>query len=534
VARRALFLLLVLGACARPVALPAVGEPGAEFAAAAVPLELRTAVERALRDSAVTDELRAFYTLRDYRPVFAANDAGNRAANSAIDTLELLVADGLRYRAALDRARLLLSCATNADSLAVLDVLLAGLWVDAARALSGQRVTPSRIDSSWALSAAPVDPIAALGAAAGSGQVVAAIAPFRPSHPEYEALRAALRRYHALVGAGGWPHVAAGPTLGPGAAGPRVGALRARLAAEGDLVASGDGAQEFDAAVLAAVRRFQRRHGLAADGFVGDQTLAALNTSVEQRIRQLEANLERWRWMPRRLQPPYLLVNIPAFELRLVDADTTMTRRVILGRLEWETPLLASTISRVVIAPPWGVPGEIARQEVIPALRADTGYVARNGMLVYADNAPAVPVDPATVDWTATDSAFAYRLVQLPGPSNPLGRVKLVFENRFGVYLHDTPGTDLFAEPERALSHGCVRVEGALELAAWLARGAPGWSAERLASAATEWSTRTVRLARPVPIYLTYFTVWVDAAGELQFRDDLYGWDARLSAALGF
>jgi murein L,D-transpeptidase YcbB/YkuD len=252
-------------------------------------------------------------------------------------------------------------------------------------------------------------------------------------------------------------------------------------------------------------------------------------------VRRIEVNLERWRWLPRRLEPPYVLVNIPAFELRLVErGGAVQVRRVVLGRPDWPTPLLAGTITHVILAPTWTVPAEIARQEVIPAVRADTGYLARLGIQVFADSGSLTPLDPALVDWTAatSDSVPRVRLVQLPGPANPLGRVKFLFDNPLAIYLHDSPATELFAAEERALSHGCVRVAGAMDLAERLLRDVPGWDASRLAEVAAAGVTRSVALSRPVPIHLVYFTAWVDEGGVLQLRDDVYGWDAKLAAAL--
>lgn len=501
-ARRLGIVLLVVGACARP---PGGAAPPVRASAAATtpPPTNAAAVER---------------------------------ATALIDALQSLDADGVPLPD-LTRARRLAALGASPESLAALDALLTSAWLEAARALTGHRIVPSEVDSSWALEPEPFDARRALDEAMRADRLVAALAALRPPHPEYERLRAALRRYRTIAAARGWPVVPAGPPLESGAAGPRVATVRAVLATMGDLDSTrgaGDQGDRYDDTLAAAVQRFQRRHGLAPDGIVGEATRAALNTPVAQRVRQLELALERWRWLPRQLEPPYVMVNIPAFEMQLVDsAPAEPPRRVILGRPDWRTPLLRGDITHVVIAPPWGVPPEIARRELIPLLRADTGYAARAGILVYQDTgAEPAAVDPATVDWSAPDSVLPHRLVQLPGPLNPLGRVKLVFRNRFGVYLHDTPAFELFGEPERALSHGCVRVDGAFDLARRLLRDQPEWTAERLDTLAAAWTTRWIRLRRPVPVLLVYATAWVDAAGEVQFRDDLYGWDALLAAAL--
>jgi murein L,D-transpeptidase YcbB/YkuD len=532
VTRGILIALMGIAACARPATRPAVGTPPAESAAA--PLDVPAAIAR-IAAAGMARDLRAVYAPRDFEPVFVSPTGAPERAAAAIDALQSLDADGLPV-VALERARLLLERegATSADSLARLDVLLTRSWLDAARGLSGHRIVPVQIDSAWSLAPEPVDPVGALEQAMTQDRVVAALADFRPAHAAYEGLRGAWQRYHAIAARGGWPALGGGTALEPGASGPRVATLRTMLAAVGDLDTTRGAGDRYDDTLAAAVRRFQQRHGLAADGIVGDRTRAALNTPVEQRLRQLELNLERWRWLPRRLEAPYVMVNIPAFELRFVDTGGAVTaRRVILGRPDWRTPLLAASITHIVVAPPWGVPTEIARRELVPLLRADTGYAARAGILIYPEgNGETGAVDSWAVDWSAADSAFPYRLVQLPGPANPLGRVKLVFRNAFGVYLHDTPAIELFGAPERALSHGCVRVDGAFALARELLRDRPEWTPGRLDSLAARWTTQWIRLARPVPVYLVYFTAWVDAAGDVQFRNDLYDWDTLLAASL--
>lgn len=444
---RGMLVVLLALACGRAPA-PVLAPVSASAAAVVAPAP--DAVAEVLRrlgaDSLVPADVRALYLRRGFEPLFASPDD----AAALIDTLTGLSADGLDYTEQLAHARRLQACDTSADSLAALDILLTNQWLSAARALAGHRINPPRVDPLWAMVAEPVDAVAALESAARAGTVAAALSAFRPSHPQYLRLRAALAR----------------------------------------------------------------------------------EARDPERLRRIVLSLERWRWMPRALPPAYVLVNIPAFELQLVRPDTTIVHRVILGRLEWATPLLAGAITRVVLAPRWGVPREIARREIVPVIRRDTGYLARHGILVYGDAAPATPVDPLTVDWTAADSLFPYRLIQLPGPSNPLGRVKLTFDNPFDVALHDTPALELFGSPDRALSHGCVRVDGALALAGRLLGGGNEWDEARLARLAAEGTTRTVRLPQPVPVFLTYFTAWADGSGAVYFLDDVYGWDARLEAAL--
>jgi murein L,D-transpeptidase YcbB/YkuD len=283
--------------------------------------------------------------------------------------------------------------------------------------------------------------------------------------------------------------------------------------------------------VVAAVRRFQARHGLAPDGVVGATTLAALNVSVAERTRRMALNLERWRWLPRALGPRYLMVNSTAFRLDVVEGGrVTLSRRVIVGRTDWPTPIVSARATGFAFSPVWNVPRDIAAQEILPRVRARRDYLARERIRVFAG---AVEVSPDTIDWSAvTESTFAFRFVQAPGRGNPLGGVKLLLSNPFNVSLHDTPLPELFDAPVRTFSHGCVRVEGVAELAAHLLPPDSLWPADSIAIAMADTAERVVGLPQAVPVYFAYWTAWVDEDGIVQFRDDVYGWDARLAKAL--
>lgn len=251
------------------------------------------------------------------------------------------------------------------------------------------------------------------------------------------------------------------------------------------------------------------------------------------RVRQIETNLERWRWLPRDLGSRYIMVDIPAFTLEVTDSGRTAhTVRVIVGRPDWPTPITTARVTHVVFHPSWYIPRAIALAEVIPAQIRDSAYFGRAGIRVFAARGGR-ETDPATVDWQeVTERDYAYRLVQEPGPGNPLGAVRLHVANAFGVTLHDTPQRALFSQTARALSHGCVRVERALELAELLLRDVPGWTPDTTGAVLRAGRERWVVLTEAVPVVLAYWTAWVDGDGVLQFRDDLYGWDARLAAAL--
>ena len=252
----------------------------------------------------------------------------------------------------------------------------------------------------------------------------------------------------------------------------------------------------------------------------------------EAGARRVAANLERWRWLPRDLGDRYVMVNTPAFELALVEGGAvTLTSRVIVGQCDRPTPIVSGGITHVVLSPAWRVPPSIAAEEILPAVRADPQYLERAGFVVYGPDGALVE-RPDTIDWRGvSDTALPYRFMQAPGPANPLGRVKFFFANEFDVYLHDTPHSALFETCPRPFSHGCVRVEQALELAALLLRDAR-WPRDSIVAAAGLGRERWLTVRQPVNVHLVYWTAWVDENGALQLRDDVYGWDALLLRAL--
>jgi murein L,D-transpeptidase YcbB/YkuD len=261
------------------------------------------------------------------------------------------------------------------------------------------------------------------------------------------------------------------------------------------------------------------------------------DASARQRADQVRVNLERWRWLPRDFGKRHLRVNTPAFSLHAYDgASPVLAMRVVVGEAGWTTPLAHGVVQHLVLNPSWVVPRSIATREMLPAARRDPGYFRAKGIQVLLDPESGEPreLDPRRIDWKAVQpSAFPYLLRQRPGPHNPLGRIKFVFPNPYGVYLHGTPGDAAFDRPARTLSHGCVRVEDEIALAAFALAPDPRWTPERLLeSLRSAWEHR-VPLPAPLPVYLLYLTATAGADGTVSFTGDPYGWDAALLAALG-
>jgi murein L,D-transpeptidase YcbB/YkuD len=271
------------------------------------------------------------------------------------------------------------------------------------------------------------------------------------------------------------------------------------------------------------------RHGLTPDGLVGRVSLGALNAPIQDRIDETIVNLERWRWLPESLGNRHVIVNIAGFSLDVVeDAEVTMSMDVVVGRPYRRTPVFSGVISYLVLNPSWEVPSSIAAQDKLPLLRANPGYLREQGYtLLRGWGADERVVNPDEIDWsTVTRRIFDFRMRQAPGPLNALGRVKFMFPNAFSVYLHDTPARELFGETSRAFSSGCIRLSRPLELAELLLSDDPRWSRDAIDGAVSSGVEQTVRLARPIPVHLLYWTAWIDAEGVAQHRADIYGRDS--------
>ncbi len=354
-----------------------------------------------------------------------------------------------------------------------------------------------------------------------TAEVMASLA---PSAWRYAYLRRGLEHYRALAESGGWAPIPDGPTIEPGSDDPRVAALAERLVSGGDLVARDGPYLVYDDTLEAAVRRFQVRHGLEADGLVGKKTLRQLNVSVERRIDQVRVNLERQRsWEPP-ADGDYVLINVPAFTAYVyVRGRPTWSTKVIVGDTEDETPDIQSGLKSIVFNPTWSVPYSIASKELLPKIQRDPDFLKRgNYRVVDRDGRQ---VDPDSVDWSVVRrNTFPYSLVQQAGPGNELGQVKFLFPNPYSVCMHDTPGKALFDRARRAFSHGCIRIDEPLQLAErLLAR--EGWTTADIDARLRSGRTTTVALENPWPVLLLYWTVDVGADGTLLFYDDLYGRD---------
>jgi murein L,D-transpeptidase YcbB/YkuD len=398
------------------------------------------------------------------------------------------------------------------------------------------KVNPEELEPHWNFErgfAEGQDPVGALAAAIAAPALGPWLDEKIPGGPWYRQLQVALARYRAIAAAGDWPVVPDGPVLRPGELDPRVPVLRARLAAEGGLPAGAPPPaepQRLDEDLARMLMAFQARHALAADGVLGPRTLQALNVPVAGRLDQLRMSLERVRWLSGGTPDRYVVVNVAGFRVGYVrDRRLAWQSRVVVGRAARQTPIFRDTMTYVELNPTWTVPPTILRQDILPKVQKDPGYLRRENITVIGRDGRAV--DPATVNWAAFRGSVPYTLRQEPGPRNALGRIKLMFPNEHAVYLHDTPAKELFEEPERTFSSGCIRVEDPLALAE-LVLDDPAWTRASLEAAIAEGRTRRVSLKRPVPVLLVYLTAVADADGTARFYRDIYGRDEALRLAL--
>jgi L,D-transpeptidase YcbB len=535
---RALSLLLVFTAiapgCRRDV------DRASQFAVAIRQIAAGAAVQSV--PASVWTDVRTFYDQRNGAPAWI-NDGNLSTATEALHVLQSASAHGLApedYSASKLNDRLAAlqqskkDAADRLQQLADLDARLTTALLAFGRDVALGRTAPTALDRRWKARREPPDLVSTLNHAAG-GDLKAWIDSVRPRHPEYAALYRALINLEAQRDKGGWPKVPSG-AFAPGRSNPNVVTLRQRLAASGHLTGApvSNTSPAYTKEDEAGVRAFQELHSLKATGIADEATLAAMNVPLDARIRQVELNMERWRWMPNDLGPRHLLVNIPYYHLiARENGKSVMDIRVVVGKADAEhkTPVFSSEMSTVVLSPYWNIPDSIVEGETAPAVARDPAYLAKNNIeILDVSKSGATPVDYASVNWDDVNQLKHLAFRQRPGESNALGHVKFLFPNPFDVYLHDTPADALFARPGRAFSHGCIRVEEPEALAKYVLRGDSEWDDAKILAGMNAGEEKQVRLKEKIPVHIVYFTAWVDENGGLHFQPDIYGYDAQQAA----
>jgi murein L,D-transpeptidase YcbB/YkuD len=498
----------------------------------------------------VADELVArFYENRRFEPVWQEParldalvaavadlvDDGLEPANYHLDSLQ-------SYR--LDRR---MGTPLTPQDRADLELVATDAFMLAAYHLYLGAVDPRQLSPQWNFSERPIEierGLAALDERLAAGKVRETLDAARPQHAWYQRGRDRLREYRAIEAAGGWPVVPEGATLRAGMTDPRVATLRARLTVTRDYPqptatttapaadAAGTDPDLYDAPLEAAVKFFQARHGLAADGAVGPGTLRALNVTVSKRLDQMRVNMERARWTLHEIKGQFVLVDVAGFYVSYFrDDEPIWTSKVVVGRDERETPIFRSSITYVVFNPTWTIPPGILVKDKLPDLKRDAGALKRMNIRVL--DASGREVNPHSVNWHRYGAGRLppYQFVQDPGPNNALGLVKIMFPNPYLVYLHDSPAKSLYERDQRTFSSGCIRVERVFDLAE-LVLGDPQWNRQRIDEVIASKQTRTVNLKQPVPVLILYWTAQPRPDGQVVFREDIYGRDPPTLTAL--
>ncbi|GGD83156.1 peptidoglycan-binding protein [Emticicia aquatilis] len=349
-----------------------------------------------------------------------------------------------------------------------------------------------------------------------------------PVNQYYIALKEKLRQYREIQKKGGFPKIITSKkVLALGDKDSSVLNLKNYFLITGDWKEK-DTTMLFTDSLASAVKRFQKRMGLAENGKVSTATLAALNVPIEARIRQMMINMERLRWAPVELENDYLMVNIPEFRLHVFEnKKLAWDMNVVVGKEASKTSIFRGDLSMVVLNPYWNVPTSIIRNEIMPKLQQGTSYLSRNNMEVLSGNKV---IDPSSVNWSKyANSIPPYNFRQKPGNKNSLGKMKFLFPNSYSIYLHDTPSKGLFNESNRAFSHGCIRLAEPRKLALYLLRNNANWSSEKVDEVLETDKENIIKVKPTVPVYIVYFTTWVSSSGQLNFRKDIYDLDEKLS-----
>jgi len=496
----------------------------------------------------VADGLPDFYRARNYAPAWTDDFGVLPHALSLVRAIQQSDREGLRpedywypqivkmLKATRQRRpkRDLLQPPVIVD----LELLLANAFLTYGSHLLHGKLDPQKFHPAWIVNLPDPSLSAELQNAIDKERVPFLLKSLKSTQSGYLALRKALAAYRRIENRGGWPAIPKGPTLREGSSGPRILKLRSRLRVTGDIKPAKEKAltpELFDIGLTEAVINFQSRHGLSADGVIGPATLAVLRIPVEEQITRIEINLERMRWLPKAQETDHLLVNIPDHTLKVLNTGQIVTKMsVVVGRPERHTPILKDQVTDVVFNPHWYVPPTILKHDLLPRVKENPDYLKNLKIRVLQpQDGEAWELDTATIDWDQLDKfkpPLQFR--QDAGPENFLGRFKFILSNELDIYLHDTSYHAQFKGHELNLSSGCIRLEDPMHLADYLLKNDPYWDAERITRAVASGAPRKVTLSEPFPVYVVYWTAWVDINGIVQFRPDIYDFDGAVIAAL--
>ena len=488
-------------------------------------------VEAKNRDNLLfnSEAVEEVYSSRDFSPLWKNRDR----RNSLVLALQKANEEGLSFKYYHGDLieKILNSAELSEKEASRLEVLLSDAFLSYAHDLYFGRLDPTKLHENWGVTREKRDFKELILKAAEEKEVDEIFAELKPQSDVYRGLKKSLSEFQgSKQQENSFEKIPSGELVKPGEEDPRIPAITARLEQLGLLDSLKSNMDMlYSEEIQKAVKQFQEKQGLKADGIVGNSTISQLNMSNLDRTNQILANLERWRWYPRDLGDHYVLVNIADFRLAVVkDGDTVREHKVVAGSKQRKTPIFSDTIEYIVINPQWHVPPTIKKEDVIPKARRDVGYLRSHDLQVMTKSGKVV--NPDKVDWSSNEP-FDYNYVQVAGPSNPLGRVKIIYPNKYLIYLHDTPAKSLFAQNERAESSGCVRVENAIDLAAYVVEDQPEWTKENILQTISMGATKEVKVNRPIQVHHFYWTAW-RAGGKTKFINDIYELDKKIYSQL--
>lgn len=476
------------------------------------------------------------YAARNYELLWTSRRVATRQAQEVAGFIASVADRGLEpadYDVAAWPARFAGAKSATLDSRAELDVAFTVTVMRLVSDLRGGRVNPREVEFTTEIGGELIGLPAFVARVAASDDIAREIATIESGYPEYQRLVAALKQFRAMDKDAEGIVLSEVKVVEPGTEYSDLPKLVLLLRELGDLPPGEIPDAEttlYAGPIVEAVKRFQARHGLDADGRIGRGSFSAINIPLSARVRQIELSLERWRWAPRKFDRPPIVVNLPEYSLRAFDAEgrPAIEMKVVVGSAaRTPTPVLSGPIDRIVFQPYWNVPYSILKNEILPKL--DAAYLEEHDMEIVDLKSQQQPLDEESL---AGLRAGRLRLRQRPGAKNSLGAVKFAFENADSIFLHGTPAQELFDRSRRDFSHGCIRVEDPERLAAWLLRDEPKWTREAIQKALAEGPAQGVKLKHPTPLLILYGTAVVMEDGQVRFFDDIYGIDKLLDAEL--
>ncbi|MBS0271256.1 MAG: L,D-transpeptidase family protein [Proteobacteria bacterium] len=469
---------------------------------------------QALPDPLQDPRVKKIYDYFQGKELWVQNGTWNDCAKTLLDTFSHVEDEGLwqqdytPFLEALQKADL-----STPEAQSHADQLLTLAALNYISDMNGERLTPHSVDKNTYVKQPSIDEVELLKGYASLSSQCGWIHGLSPSIPEYQHLKQLLVLYRQKQTQGGWPQLPKGTKLAKGDKGPLVEILKTQLITQDALPNHGGENDIFDETIETAVKDFQKSHGLEEDGKVGGATLTALNIPVEERIRSIIVSLEKQRWFPRPLPARYIQVNVPGFYLKAVEGGApTFYMPIITGKEYTKTPIFNASMTEIIFNPSWHVPASIVG-EILPKIQRNPETYARKGYRVENEGG-------------------SVRIVQSPGPANSLGRIRFTIDSPFSVYLHGTPNPKLFLKANRALSHGCIRVQDPTKLAEFVFQDPTKWSLERISSETSTTATKRVKLDQSLAVFITYFTVFQDENNKMNFVEDKYKQDKELWLAL--